>query len=487
VNDDHELQPGDLIADRYRITTELGRGGFAATYAAHDVQANRLVVVKALSLQHVGDWKSVELFRREADILRALDHRQIPDYVDFIDVQAERSGYLVQTLANGEALSSLLAQGRRFSERECLDVCRQVLSILSYLGQLSPKVVHRDIKPANLILDADGTVRLVDFGAVRELAGNTVSGSTMVGTLGYMAPEQLQGEATVRSDLYGLGMTLVHLLTGREPSALPKSRLKPDYASVTTVEPAFAYVLDKLIEAVPEDRFASAGEALHVLGDTRIVASAARAGSGDAIDALVQARDQKRADERRARQRAKAEHRAKIARRRAASGGEVVLRNEPDGSIVLDHRPSVRARATFERGFGVVAGYTGFAFFSGIVVLGIVQGWNFVVLINIGIWSTLFAIAFLVFGIASTRAIRRDFFSVRVNPRGNFSVYRNEEKPLAFGKTHELELMVWPAGADEEFGGARVSHGEFELRLDRLTDQDVAAFEQFRSSAGLPE
>lgn len=259
-----------VIAGRYEILGELGRGGSAVTYRARDTTTGGEVAIKALSLATMESWKALELFEREARVLESLDHPGIPAYVDMIapdpsaaDGDSEATFALVQELAAGRDLSKRLAEGWRADEETVRDIARQVLEILVYLHQLSPPVVHRDIKPQNLLIDDERVVRLVDFGAVRErLASQTEMGSTVVGTFGYMAPEQFQGRAEPASDLYGLGATLVHLLTGTAPAELPHARLKLVFDDRTSVSRQLVSWVDDLVEPAVEDRHPSARVAL---------------------------------------------------------------------------------------------------------------------------------------------------------------------------------------------------------------------------------
>lgn len=254
-----------LIGDRYQVESKLGSGGFGSTYAAIDKKTGQKVAVKVLDLHRVSDWKAIELFEREAKVLRTLDHPGIPAYFDFRTRQDDRQAYLIQALAPGENLESLLSK-RRFTETDLIDLTRRVLHILDYLTRLHPVVVHRDIKPANILLDEQGKVSLVDFGAVRDVASaSAVGGSTVAGTFGYMAPEQLHGGAEPSSDLYGLGMTLIHLATGQEPSSFDSKRLKPDFRKHVHLSDPLEELIDKLIEPVPDDRFQTAAEVLEAL------------------------------------------------------------------------------------------------------------------------------------------------------------------------------------------------------------------------------
>lgn len=140
------------------------------------------------------------------------------------------------------------------------------MDILIYLHSLPSSVIHRDIKPRNLIRQDNQQIVLVDFGAVQvNLHGSETYGSTVVGTYGYMAPEQFRGKATQATDLYGLAGTLLFLLTGRPPTALPEHHFKIDFRDVIEVSAAFANWLEMMLAPMPEDRFASAAEALAVL------------------------------------------------------------------------------------------------------------------------------------------------------------------------------------------------------------------------------
>ena len=478
------FEPGDLIADRFRVTALLGQGGFGATYAAHDMQSNQLVAVKALALEHVDDWKTVELFEREAKILESLDHPQIPDYIDFIQTPETGEGFIAQTLAPGKSLEAWVRDGRRFAESECLDIARQVLGILDYLAGLRPAVVHRDIKPANLIMDDGGAIRLVDFGAVRVLAATTQHGSTLVGTLGFMAPEQLQGEATTVSDIYGLGMTLVFLLTGQDPTSLPKKRLKVDYKSFVQVAPAFEYVLDLMLETIPEDRVESAAQALQLLGDVSALMASSGQPTHDEIDALVQNKMKAQARQKALEERATVEHRATVAKQKRDLQGHTQIQTGPEG-VLISYAPNLVHRLTFARAAAVFGGGLSGVFFIAVIVIGIWFQWNLAVLINVGIWSTVFAVGSLVVAYHGAAAANRERIHVRVNPSGNFMVFRNERRPIAFGAKDRLSIRAQPAGPDRIHGEVTIGIHDDWLHFKRLSDQDVSQFLKFVDLAGL--
>lgn len=261
-------QPGEIIAEKYCILNTLGQGGIATTYEAQDLKNSQKVALKALSLRRMHDWKKMELFEREARILSQLNHPAIPKYLDYfqVDTAQDRSFYIAQQLAPGQSLAVLVENGWRPDSIEIWGLAIQVLKILIYLHSFTPPVIHRDIKPQNIIRQENGRVFLVDFGAVQDTYHNTVTGgSTVVRTYGYMAPEQFRGQAVLSTDLYGLGTTLLFLLTRKPPSDLPQRKLKIDFRSQVRMDKDFADWLEKMLEPVIEDRFLSAKEALAVL------------------------------------------------------------------------------------------------------------------------------------------------------------------------------------------------------------------------------
>ncbi|HEY9301636.1 MAG TPA: ankyrin repeat domain-containing protein [Phormidium sp.] len=273
--------PHNLV-NHYQIKNLLGEGGSSTTYEAIDLKTNQRVALKALSLQKMNDWKVLELFEREANVLSKLNHPGIPRYLDYfyVDTPDNRCFYIVQELAQGQSLASLVENGWHASEPEIQRIATQILEILVYLHSQTPPVIHRDIKPENIVFkspidshkEKDWAVCLVDFGAVQNTYYNTLMrGSTVVGTYGYMAPEQFLGQAVPATDLYGLGATLLYLLTHRSPAELPTNILEGDFRSQIQISSAFADLLKKAIAPDLENRFNSAKEALESLRNPRIV------------------------------------------------------------------------------------------------------------------------------------------------------------------------------------------------------------------------
>jgi serine/threonine protein kinase len=259
---------GSIIAERYQLAELLGSGGSGSTYRATRISDGAEVAIKILSLRHLNDWKQLELFEREAQVLSQLSHPQIPQYLEYfhVDTPSNRAFYIVQQLAPGKPLTDWVNIGWHGTEAEVRDIASQLLAILQYLHQQSPPLIHRDIKPHNIIRNDDGQVFLVDFGAVQNVYHNTLmKGSTVAGTYGYMAPEQFRGMAVPSSDLYGLGATLLYLLTHRSPADLPQERLKIGFRGHVNIANHFADWLEMILEPDTADRFASAATALEAL------------------------------------------------------------------------------------------------------------------------------------------------------------------------------------------------------------------------------
>src|SRR5262249_33753082 len=171
---------------------------------------------------------------------------------------------LVMQRAPGENLRDLTAR-RRLSQLELRDVLIRVLEILDYLHARTPAVVHRDIKPSNIVRAPDGKVALVDFGGVLDAARDK-GGSTIVGTFGYMAPEQLHGQATAATDLYALGATIVALAGGVEPEDVPRKGLRMDLAKhLPTLDAGFRNALVAMTDPDPDHRPTRARDAAALL------------------------------------------------------------------------------------------------------------------------------------------------------------------------------------------------------------------------------
>ncbi|MBU6160159.1 MAG: serine/threonine protein kinase [Myxococcales bacterium] len=242
----------------YRVESLLGEGGIASTWLATDTRDGTTRAIKELQLLASAAGKQVELFERECTILKDLTHQQIPRFIEtIIERRAETmSLFLIQEFIDGRSLQQMLDADITFSAADTVAVMRSALAPLGYLHDRHPPLYHRDIKPSNILVRRDGTCVLIDFGAVREaLADPKAGGSSVVGTFGYMAPEQFQARAFASTDLYALGAMAVHLVTGMEPARFEIRRLKPDFHGHLKTDPHLAAILDLLLEPAAEDRY----------------------------------------------------------------------------------------------------------------------------------------------------------------------------------------------------------------------------------------
>ena len=254
------------VGERYRVLSSLGTGGSGETFEAIRTSDGIPIALKRLVVAKAREWKTIEFFEHEARVLASLAHPSIPTFRESFVVESEAGTclYLANDLAVGRSLRAWMELGWRADVAEIRRVAEFLLDTLSYLHSLSPPVVHRDIKPDNIIRGEDGRLSLVDFGAVRDFS-STMGSSTVVGTYGYMAPEQFRGQAVPASDIYAVAATLLHLMTGHSPHELPQAKLKVVFRPHVQAAPPFLAWLDRALEPSPEDRFATAPEALDAL------------------------------------------------------------------------------------------------------------------------------------------------------------------------------------------------------------------------------
>jgi serine/threonine protein kinase len=260
------------LNDRYEIVQQLGKRIGRETLLARDLSTEKLVVIKLLKFNSEFEWDDLKLFEREAQTLQDLSHPQIPQYLDFFEFEVPQyKGFaLVQTYLEAKSLEQHRQSGRTFTEDEVKQIADQLLEILSYLHDRYPPVIHRDLKPSNILLGdrsahSVGKIYLVDFGSVQNMAATEGGTFTVVGTYGYMPPEQFGGRTVPASDLYSLGATLIYLLTGKHPADLPQKNLQIDIAKVAKLSPGLERWLEAMLEPSLDRRFSSSQSALKVL------------------------------------------------------------------------------------------------------------------------------------------------------------------------------------------------------------------------------
>lgn len=246
---EHEV----LREGRYVVMRTLGEGTQGSTFEAVDKRDGRLVAVKRFDVRGAKGWKDVELAEREARVLASLAHLSLPAYIEHFEEDGRL--YLVMQRIEGTSLAERLRRGERFTEPEARRLLQDASVALAYLhGQ---GVIHRDLKPGNVIERGDGSFAFVDFGAVRDRMKKE-GGSTVVGTFGYMAPEQFQGRALPASDVYSIAATCVAMLTGTQPEDLPHRGLAIDVAGALRGRASAGLVsaLTRMLDPDPERRAA---------------------------------------------------------------------------------------------------------------------------------------------------------------------------------------------------------------------------------------
>ena len=272
-----QLQPGQMLQDRYQIMGTLGVGGFSAVYQARDMRfptVTKLVAIKEMvntapdpQMREI----SLTLFEREANILATLDHPSIPAVYDYF-TEGERS-YVCMEFIRGKDLDALASeQNELFEESLVLDWAMQLSEVLYYLHSQKPQpVVFRDLKPSNIILDPTNTIHLIDFGIAKVF--ESAERGTTIGTEGYAPPEQYRGQAGPPGDVYAFGATIHHLLTLKDPRLEPPFSFseRPIHAYNTAVSQSFCDVVMRCLSYNTDDRYPDAialKEALQQLSQT---------------------------------------------------------------------------------------------------------------------------------------------------------------------------------------------------------------------------
>jgi len=251
--------PGTILFHFYEVLANIGQGGMGAVYKARDLRSNEIVAIKQMRPDLQSGFLPAEMkerFDKEWTALHALSHPRIPRML--ASFSQGDSAYYVMEFIEGYSLDHLLKgyseAGEHFPTVLILEYALQILEVLVYLHGLEKPLMHRDIKPQNIIVRlADNQVVLVDFGLVR--TAGSASTKTMVGTLGYCPLEQVKGHPEPRSDLYALGATMYHMLSGEPPAPFdipPLERVRPD------VPKGIAEIVDRAVRSNPQQRYASA-------------------------------------------------------------------------------------------------------------------------------------------------------------------------------------------------------------------------------------
>lgn len=258
-------QIGTVLAGKYEILKEIGRGGMSFVYLAMDTHLNRNWAVKEVRKRGSGknDEIVVNSLLAEANMVKRLDHPALPRIVDIIDTG--ETIYIVMDFIEGESLDKILSEYGAQPEEKVIDWAMQVCDVFSYLHSQKPPIIYRDMKPANLMLKPNGNISIIDFGIAREYKEQNLADTTVLGTKGYAPPEQYSGQTDPRSDIFALGMTMHHLLTGVDP------RNGEPYVPVRQWNPELSEgieaIINKCVEPAAENRYQSCAELLLDLQD----------------------------------------------------------------------------------------------------------------------------------------------------------------------------------------------------------------------------
>ena len=218
------LEIGSLLDGKYKILNKIGPGGMSIVYLAMNEKANKQWAIKEMRKEKN---KNYEIMKQslitETNLLKELKHPYLPSIADIIE--SDDTIIIVMDYVEGRPLSDILTEEGTIEEDKVADYAIQLCDVLDYLHSQKPPIIYRDLKPANIMLRPDGKITLIDFGTARKYNYDSVSDTTCLGTIGYAAPEQFAGETLrqtdARTDIYNLGATMYHLLTGVNPSEPP--------------------------------------------------------------------------------------------------------------------------------------------------------------------------------------------------------------------------------------------------------------------------
>ena len=263
------LEIGQIIDDRYKILYEVGHGGMSRVYLAINEAAGKEWAVKEVRKKGKRDGESVKQDPiTETNILKKLESPHLPQIIDVIE--RDDSYLIVMDYIEGVTLKKKLDSEGRQPQEEVVGWALQLCDVLEYLHAQDPPIIYRDMKPGNIMLRPDGRIVLIDFGIAREYKDGAEEDTRTLGTKGYAAPEQYggQGQTDERTDIYNLGATIYHLVTGKDPTK-PPYEMRP----IRQWDPSFSTGLESIIvrctQNDPEKRYQSTGELRYALENYR--------------------------------------------------------------------------------------------------------------------------------------------------------------------------------------------------------------------------
>jgi serine/threonine protein kinase len=254
------LTPQSKLHSRYLILKNIGQGGMAAVYLAHDLRGGLSVAIKEMSQEGLPPdelREALASFESEARLLTHLRHANLPRVYETFSERGRH--YLVMDYIAGETLEQFQqrAGGVALPEVQVLGWARQLCDVLAYLHEQRPPVIFRDLKPANIMLTAGGQIKLIDFGIARVFAPGRTRDTQVLGTPGFAPPEQYgKAQTDARADVYALGCTLYQLLTGYDPGTTPFN-LPPMASRNVRVAPAVQLAIERATKLDRESRYPS--------------------------------------------------------------------------------------------------------------------------------------------------------------------------------------------------------------------------------------
>lgn len=257
---------GSIIDHKYEILTEIGRGGMSVVYLAMDRRLNKQWAIKEIKKTVNSNENEiiVQSLVTEANLMKRLDHPTLPRIVDIIDEGT--TIYVVMDYIEGKSIDKILRESGAQPQEVVIEWAKELCDALGYLHSRKPAIIYRDMKPANIMLKPEGGLKLIDFGIAREYKEDHIADTVSLGTKGYAAPEQFggKGQTDARTDIYCLGVTLYHMVTGKNP-AEPPYEIYP----IRHWNPAFSTGFEKIIQKCtmlnPEDRYQSCEELMYAL------------------------------------------------------------------------------------------------------------------------------------------------------------------------------------------------------------------------------
>lgn len=259
------LEIGSVIDGKYKILNVVGKGGMSVVYLAMNERANKQWAIKEVRKDGMQSFEVVKQnLVAETDLLKKLNHPHLPSIIDVID--CDDTFLIVMDYIEGNPLSKALETSGAQNQDDVIEWAKQLCDVLGYLHSRKPPIIYRDMKPSNVMLKPDGNVMLIDFGTAREFKYSSVADTTCLGTQGYAAPEQFggHGQTDARTDIYCLGATIYHLVTGHNP-ATPPYEMYPIRQWNPMLSSGLEEIILKCTQRNPEDRYQSCAELLYAL------------------------------------------------------------------------------------------------------------------------------------------------------------------------------------------------------------------------------